>query len=100
MTRRELLRRVAFAFPAYSAAVQLKAANTDPQVTAILARIKAPSFPNRDFDITKYGAAGDGTKRCTEAIKAAIHACTAAGGGRVIIPRGNFLTGAIHLENK
>ena len=38
------------------------------QVPAILARIKAPVFPNRDFDITRYGAVGDGQKDSTEAI--------------------------------
>lgn len=76
-------------------------ADFDPAVekAAILARIKAPIFPKRDFDITKYGAIAGGQKDCTDAIRKAIAACTAAGGGRVVIPAGNFLTGAIHLEN-
>ena len=33
------------------------------QVPAILARIKAPAFPNRDFKITDYGAVADGNER-------------------------------------
>ncbi len=33
-------------------------------ITAILARIQAPKFPKRDFDIRKYGAVGDGVKEC------------------------------------
>src|SRR6476661_3458454 len=68
-------------------------------VPQILARIVAPTFPNRDFDITRYGARGDGTFDNTGAIRQAIAACTAAGGGRVVVPAGRFLTGPIHLEN-
>ena len=64
---------------------------------AILARIKAPQFPARDFPITDFGAKGDGTTDCTEAIAKAIAACHAAGGGRVVAKGGVFLTGAVHL---
>ena len=65
----------------------------------ILARIKAPKFPNRDFDITKYGAKEGGTQIATDAILTAISACAAAGGGRVVVPAGKFLTGAIKLKS-
>ena len=65
----------------------------------ILARIKPPVFPKRDFDITRYGAAGDGRKDCTEAFRKAIAACNRAGGGRVVVPAGSFVTGAIHLKS-
>ena len=51
------------------------------EVPKILQRIKAPSFPKRDFDINKYGAAGDGVKDSTEAISRAIAECNRAGGG-------------------
>jgi len=64
---------------------------------AILARIHAPEFPARDFPITRYGAVAGGTQDCTDAIGDAIAACHAAGGGRVVVPKGVFLTGAIHL---
>ncbi len=67
-------------------------------VPAILARIRPPRFPARDFNITNYGAVGGGPD-CTEAIRKAIAACHAAGGGRVVVPRGVFLTGAIHLKS-
>src|SRR5215813_3894258 len=68
-------------------------------VPAILGRIKAPTFPNRDFKITDYGAVADGTTDSTEGIRKAIAACNAAGGGRVLVPAGTFLTGAIHLKS-
>ncbi len=65
----------------------------------ILAGFTVPKFPNRDFLITKYGATGDGKADCTEAFRGAIEACNAAGGGRVIVPAGTYLTGAIHLKS-
>lgn len=68
-------------------------------VPGILARIKAPQFSARDFPITNYGAKGDGTTDCTDAIRQAIAACSAAGGGRVVVSGGVFLTGAVHLRN-
>ncbi|MBS1157019.1 MAG: glycosyl hydrolase family 88 [Proteobacteria bacterium] len=66
---------------------------------AILARIKAPTFPARDFPITQFGAIGNGSADATEAIRKAIEACHAAGGGRVVVPAGVFATGAIHLKS-
>lgn len=69
------------------------------QVPNILKRIKPPVFPEQDFDVTEFGAVGNGTADCTEAFKRAIKACHKAGGGRVRVPKGVFLTGAIHLKS-
>ena len=74
----------------------------DPWTTEypkILARIKPPKFPKRDFSILKYGAKAGGTFDCREAINKAIDACSKAGGGRVVVPAGEFLTGAIRLRS-
>jgi polygalacturonase len=65
----------------------------------ILGRIKPPQFPEREFNILKFGAVDGGKKDATEAIARAIAACAAAGGGRVVVPEGVFLTGAIHLKS-
>lgn len=67
-------------------------------VPEVLSRINAPEFPSAQFDITQYGAKGDGITDCTGAIKKAIDACSLAGGGRVVVPSGKYLTGAIHLK--
>src|SRR5262245_50685243 len=69
------------------------------RVPQILARLKAPVFPQRDFEVTKFGAKGDGKLDCTGAFHKAIDACTRAGGGRVVVPEGEFATGAIHLQS-
>ncbi|WP_114781915.1 glycoside hydrolase family 28 protein [Botryobacter ruber] len=52
-----------------------------------------------DLDITKYGAKGDGTTLNTEAIQRAIDACHQKGGGKVIVPAGNFLSGTVVLKD-
>lgn len=65
----------------------------------ILARIVPPKFPKKDFLITKYGAVADGKTLNTDAFRKAIEACATAGGGRVVVPSGTFLTGAIHLKS-
>ncbi|HSK71031.1 MAG TPA: glycoside hydrolase family 28 protein, partial [Pyrinomonadaceae bacterium] len=69
------------------------------QVPKILARIKPPTFPKRDFLITKYGAVADGKTNSTEAFRKAIDECNKKGGGRVVVPAGEFFTGAIHLKS-
>jgi polygalacturonase len=65
----------------------------------ILAQIKAPVFPDNQVNISNFGAIGDSITDCTEAIKAAIEKCASLGGGMVIVPKGVFLTGAIHFKS-
>lgn len=74
-------------------------ANVWDQADQIVASIVVPSFPNSDFNIIDYGAVADGKTKNTEAFKKAIEACAAAGGGRVLVPSGQFLSGPIHLKS-
>jgi polygalacturonase len=61
--------------------------------------VTQPSFPDRTFRLPDYGAVDDGTTLNTTAFAKAIRACSAAGGGRVVVPAGHWLTGPIELQS-
>jgi polygalacturonase len=77
------------------------APDADPwlRLPGILARIQPPSFPARDFPLADFGGRGDGVTDNTAALRSAIEACHRAGGGRVVVPAGDFPTGPIHLKS-
>lgn len=50
------------------------------------------------MDISAYGAAGDGKTLNTKAIQAVIDRCSEQGGGTLVIPKGEFLSGALFLK--
>jgi hypothetical protein len=49
------------------------------------------------YSVREYGAKGDGQTLDTAAINKSIEACSAAGGGRVEMAAGTYLTGSVHL---
>ena len=102
LTRRRFIQQAAATVPVLALSPSLRAwqsAGSWAQADAIVRGITLPTFPGRTFDITAFGAVADGMYSCTGAIRKAIAACGAAGGGRVIVPNGRFLTGAIRLES-
>ncbi|RXK85733.1 glycoside hydrolase family 28 protein [Filimonas effusa] len=63
-------------------------------------RIKMPDFSRSPkFNITKYGAVHNDKQKTSEAIAKAIDAANKAGGGIVVIPAGEWLTGKLHLKS-
>ena len=64
-----------------------------------MSKIILPDIPDKVFNIVDYGAVGDGITPNTKALANAITACFKAGGGKVIVPSGKWLTGAIHLKS-
>lgn len=67
------------------------------QADAIVKSIAPTQFAARDFLITDFGAIA--STDCTNAIANTIAACAKAGGGRVVVPEGRWLTGAVHLKS-
>lgn len=47
----------------------------------------------------EFGAKGDGAAKDTEALQRAIDRCGVLGGGEVVVPAGNYLTGALALRS-
>ncbi len=91
-----------FLVPSWFLAVPARAAEPTgwDAVPAILARIVPPQFPDRDFKVADYGAVADGEADCKPAFDKAIAACSEAGGGRVVVPAGEwFVRGPIHLKS-
>ncbi|GHA74943.1 glycoside hydrolase family 28 protein [Pontibacter akesuensis] len=62
-------------------------------------KVLEPSIPNYSVSITDFGAVGDGLTKNTDAFAKAIAAAAAKGGGKVVIPRGMWLTGPIVLKS-
>ncbi|GAA2978559.1 hypothetical protein JOD63_003065 [Microbacterium terrae] len=54
----------------------------------------------RTFDPRDFGAIGDGLTLATAALQAALDACAAAGGGRVEVEDGTYLTGTLFLRSR
>lgn len=78
------------------------------QAEQIRRQTRLPQIPQRSFNLADYliqtgtqliqtGARGDAPTLATEAFAQAIKACHNAGGGRVLVQAGDYLTGPIHL---
>ena len=68
-----------------------------PEAPFVFEPLKMYVFPEKDFPITKYGAKPDDVKANTAAFAKAMAACHKAGGGRIVVPAGEWLTGPIHF---
>ena len=58
-----------------------------------------PPKPVVKLNVRDLGATGDGTTKDTLAIQQAIERCSVFGGGEVIVPAGDYLTGALALRS-
>ncbi|WP_339075230.1 glycoside hydrolase family 28 protein [Teredinibacter turnerae] len=98
ITRRQLLQATAaFSLPGCHNLSSLSPPVDWATAQTIDTAVQPPVFPDKQFDIRHYGAVADGHSISTGAINSAIIACHKAGGGRVLVPAGHYLTGAVHL---
>jgi polygalacturonase len=71
------------------------------QMDVILKKIESPKIPQTDYVITAFGASADAQADARPAIMRAINAAAKAGGGRVVIPAGKWLSnGPIELQSR
>ena len=57
---------------------------------------KAPSFPPREASVLSYGIVND---NISDALDRAISDISGLGGGRITVPKGNYICGKIHLRS-
>ncbi len=62
-------------------------------------KVKTTNFPDYTVNISDFGAKPGGLVKNTEAFAKAINDATTKGGGKVVVPRGIWLTGPITLKN-
>jgi len=79
------------------AAAQAPAADLWSEAAVIRRRIVPPQFPDRTFDVTRYGARPGAD--ASRALSQAIEECHRRGGGRVVVPAGRFVSGPIVLRS-
>ncbi|MGJ8454163.1 glycoside hydrolase family 28 protein [Pseudothermotoga sp. U03pept] len=65
----------------------------------ILQGVSRPTIPKREFLLTEFGAIADGKSDCTDVFKRLIKVVSDLGGGRIVIPAGEYLTGPIHIKS-
>lgn len=100
-----ILRRLLVLLLAGAACLALRAYDPSEPIAPIEApfpmkQLQRPEFPARVIDIRDHGAVEGGAVKNTTAFADAIAACAQAGGGRVLVPAGKWLTGPIHLKSR
>ena len=75
---------------------------------ALMLAVSAFAAGKQSFDVSGFGAKGDGLTKDTAAFQKALDAAASAGGGTVVVPEGSYVIGSItiganttlHLESK
>lgn len=73
--------------------------NLSQMADKLTASLKPWQVPVRSFAVEDFGAVSDGVTVNTAAIQKAIDACSAAGGGTVVLAKGDYVSGTIELKS-
>src|SRR6185312_5653249 len=82
---------------AQSPAAQGRVAAQSPAAQGRVAAQSPAAGTERVYNILRHGAVGDGMTLNTKAIQSTIDECARQGGGKVVVPAGNFVTGSVRL---
>jgi polygalacturonase len=102
MERRNFLKvatQTLLAVPAIASMDQLATAQQPAHPGAHKTMPKPPAKPTVKLNVRDYGATGDGKTKDTLAIQQTIERCSVFGGGEVVVPAGDYLTGALVLRS-
>ncbi|MDD4993525.1 MAG: glycosyl hydrolase family 28 protein [Paludibacter sp.] len=72
---------------------------SDVQAQSVYVAPALPVIPNKTFNIKDFAAVGDNITDNTQSIQNAINAASAVGGGKVVVPRGEYLCGPLRFCN-
>lgn len=103
--RRLFLKRVAQAAVAAPALASLQATSLAQDGTAAHAHQRAghapsvPPGPRVTLNVRELGATGDGKTDDSLALQQTIDRCSVLGGGQVVVPAGDYVTGALVLRS-
>jgi polygalacturonase len=100
-TRRNFLKNTTQALLVAPAATSLVACSSSkPSASANYSQVpSASNQPKLTINVREQGAVGDGKTKDTIALQKAIDRCWVLGGGEVLVPAGNYFTGALALKS-
>lgn len=64
-----------------------------------MGKVQRPQIPAREICVADYGGVGDGVTLNSEAFAKSIEVLSGLGGGRLVVPKGVWLTGPITLKD-
>lgn len=100
--RRIFLRRTigsALAAPVLASFPSLGLCDGHAEATGAHGRLVTSGKPAVLLNVREFGAVGDGVAKDTVPIQLTIERCSMLGGGEVIVPAGNYLSGALFLRS-
>src|ERR1035437_2521764 len=102
MERRNFLKKAAqgaLAAPMLASFGNLSIAQDAKKAASAHKPLAAPAKPKVTLNVRDLGATGDGKTKDTLALQQTIERCSDFGGGEVVVPAGDYLTGALALRS-
>lgn len=93
---------IIFVYTFTSFGMQPADTKNDPwtEVPEILEKIIPPAFPDKEYNVLDFNVKPGLNHDSREAIQSVIDKCNAEGGGKIIIPKGEYLlNGPLHLKS-